>query len=292
LPKIIYIKVVFIKVYNFYMKLISKIKSHKKVTIILILIVIAASVAGYFLVMSNNKTQNNNSSTTEAADTAEVQSNQNPTTDQSQPESTSPAQTPSTPPSASQWPVQLTSAEAASITVVVNKKHKLPSSYAPTLGPSGRLRTEAEAAFSTMVDAAKVSGAPNITYVSGYRSYAKQEQVYNGYVASDGQAAADTYSARPGFSEHQTGLAVDIGESGSGCDLETCFENTASGIWAANNSYKYGFVIRYPKGKEAITGYQYEPWHLRYLGITEATAVFNSGKTLEEYYGIAGGGYE
>jgi D-alanyl-D-alanine carboxypeptidase len=141
-----------------------------------------------------------------------------------------------------------------------------------------------------MLSAAKAASAPKMKYVSGYRSYAKQEQLYNSYVANDGQAAADTYSARPGFSEHQTGLAVDIGEGGS-CDLETCFENTASAKWVAANAYKYGFIVRYMKGKEASTGYQYEPWHLRYLGVSEATSVYNSGKTLEEYYGIPGGGY-
>lgn len=199
--------------------------------------------------------------------------------------------TPASPAQASsQWPVQLTSSQASSLTVVVNKKHKLPNSYAPTLGTGGRLRTEADAAFNTLLAAAKTGGAPNMVYLSGYRSYARQEQLYTNYVAKDGKTAADTYSARPGFSEHQTGLAVDIGEGG-GCDLETCFENTASGTWAAANAYKYGFVIRYPKGKDATTGYQYEPWHLRYLGVAEATAVYNSGKTLEEYYNTAGGSY-
>lgn len=274
------------------MKLVSKIKSHKKVAIILILALFLLAAGGVYIVISNNKSQSSSTNTTSIQSTNEQSKEQTPAEPGQPADTTPPPQTPAAPPSTSQWPVQLTSTEAASITVVVNKKHKLPSSYAPTLGPSGRLRTEAEAAFNTMLEAAKSSGSPNMTYVSGYRSYAKQEQVYNGYVASDGQAAADTYSARPGFSEHQTGLAVDIGESGSGCDLETCFKNTASGIWAANNAHKYGFVIRYPKGKEAITGYQYEPWHLRYLGMAEATAVFNSGKTLEEYYGITGGGYE
>lgn len=200
--------------------------------------------------------------------------------------------TPSPAPEESKWPVQLSDAEAGSITVIVNKKHKLPSSYAPSLSSvaGGQLRPEAASAFNNLLVAAKSSGLSSMKYVSGYRSYSTQQSLYNNYVARDGQAAADTYSARPGHSEHQTGLAVDVG-NGGGCDLEICFADTAEGKWVASNAYKYGFVVRYPKGKESTTGYQYEPWHLRYLGVAEAAAVYNSGKTLEEYYGVTGGDY-
>lgn len=246
----------------------------------------------FFITKSSNDTTNASVDSTVQQNVTEDQVTTQPTDRTAEKQDTpAPAATPPKPSQAtSQWPVQLSSADAVSLTVVVNKKHKLPSSYAPALGASGRLRTEADTAFASMLAAAKASGAPSMIYLSGYRSYARQEQLYNNYVARDGKAAADTYSARPGFSEHQTGLAVDVGEGG-GCDLETCFENTASAKWVATKAHSYGFVIRYPKGKDGITGYQYEPWHLRYLGVAEATAVYKSGKTVEEYYGIPGGGY-
>ena len=275
------------------MKLVRVAKKHKIITSVVC--VLALLVIGGAVVYAFKPSKVSQDAAASANDAPVQQASPEPTTDQPEqkPEETVPPknETPTYPPDA-QWPVQLTASEAASITVVVNKKHKLPSTYAPALGPSGRLRAEAESAFNSMLAAAKASGAPSMTYVSGYRSYAKQEQLYNNYVAQDGQAEADTYSARPGFSEHQTGLAVDIGETGSGCDLGLCFENTASAKWVAANAHTYGFVVRYPKGKEAVTGYQYEPWHLRYIGAAEAAAVYASGKTLEEYYGVPGGGYE
>ncbi len=119
-----------------------------------------------------------------------------------------------------------------------------------------------------------------IFLLSGFRDYETQEAIYNQYVANDGQANADRYSARPGHSEHQTGLAFDVNS------LDESFGETPEGIWLAKNCYKYGFIIRYPKGKEHITGYMYEPWHIRYLGVDIATKVYNSGLTLEEYLGI------
>lgn len=150
------------------------------------------------------------------------------------------------------------------------------------------LRSEAAAAIANLVSAAAGSGH-TLKMISGYRSYASQSTIYNNYVAQDGQAAADTYSARPGFSEHQTGLAVDVGNGI--CDLEICFGDTAAGKWVATNAQNYGFIVRYPQGKEAETGYQYEPWHLRYLGIDNAKSIYASGKTMDQYYGIAAGGY-
>ena len=106
-----------------------------------------------------------------------------------------------------------------------------------------------------------------------------QVSTYNGYVSQYGQAQADTFSARPGHSEHQTGLAVDLGNSNNSCALEICFGDTAGGLWLAANAADYGFIVRYPQGKEADTGYQYEPWHLRFLGVDTAKAVVASGKT-------------
>ena len=157
--------------------------------------------------------------------------------------------------------------------LVVNKSYALPSTYNPGLS------AEAMNAFYAMQSAAANEGL-NLFIVSGFRSYSTQASLYNSYVASYGQASADTFSARPGHSEHQSGLAIDVNSA------DSSFEGTAEAIWLANNSYKYGFIIRYPKGKESITGYMYEPWHLRYLGVATATAVYNSGLTLEEYLGI------
>ncbi|MCQ2479747.1 MAG: M15 family metallopeptidase [Clostridia bacterium] len=157
--------------------------------------------------------------------------------------------------------------------LIANKSYPLPSNYNPGVNPA------AQSAFNTMQSAAAKEGI-NLYIVSGFRSYSTQASIYNNYVARDGKAAADRYSARPGHSEHQTGLAFDVNS------LSQSFENTPEGRWLAANCYKYGFIIRYPKGKESITGYMYEPWHIRYLGTSTATSVYNSGLTLEEYLGI------
>ena len=120
----------------------------------------------------------------------------------------------------------------------------------------------------------------NIYISSGYRSYSRQQTLYNNYVKSDGKALADTYSSRPGYSEHQTGLCFDLNT------IDDSFGNTKESAWLEQHAQEYGFIIRFPKGKDAQTGYQYEPWHLRYLGIDMATKVYNSGLSLEEYLGI------
>ena len=155
--------------------------------------------------------------------------------------------------------------------LIANKTYALPSDYNP-----GKILPDAQAAFNEMQAAAKKAGY-NLTIVSGFRSYSYQGQLYNGYVARDGKAAADTYSARAGHSEHQTGLAMDINNASSS------FNNTPEAKWIAENCYKYGFILRYPKGKENITGYMYESWHVRYLGKQLAKEVCDSGLTLEEF---------
>ncbi|MBP9988535.1 MAG: M15 family metallopeptidase [Ruminococcus sp.] len=157
--------------------------------------------------------------------------------------------------------------------LIANKTYALPESYEPGVDST------AEAALEEMKKAAAEDGV-NLWIMSGFRSYSTQAGLYNDYVDRDGKAEADTYSARPGHSEHQTGLAFDLNS------LKTSFEDTAEGIWLAKNCYKYGFIIRYPKGKESITGYQYEPWHVRYLGTDLSTKVYQSGLCLEEYLGI------
>lgn len=159
--------------------------------------------------------------------------------------------------------------------LIANKNYGLPANYAP--GES----KEARYAFNKMATDAKKDGVRLYTF-STYRSFATQSQLYNQYVARDGRAAADRYSARPGYSEHQTGLAFDIAEVGA----SDPFKESKATQWMARNAYKYGFIVRYPQGKERITGYMYEPWHLRYLGVNTATKVYKSGLTLEEYLGI------
>ncbi len=158
--------------------------------------------------------------------------------------------------------------------LIANKTYALPEDY----NPNG-LHPDAKAAFEQMKEAAAAEGI-SLKIVSGYRSYSQQSKTYNNYVSRDGQDLADRYSARPGHSEHQSGLAMDI----NAC--ENWFADSPEGIWLAAHCAEYGFIIRYPKDKEAETGYMYEPWHIRYLGTDLAAAVTQSGLCLEEYLGI------
>lgn len=160
-------------------------------------------------------------------------------------------------------------------TLIVNKTYSLPKDY------GDGLEDNTNSAFSKMKSDASKNGL-TLYIASGYRSYSVQDTLYNNYVARDGKKNADTYSARAGYSEHQSGLAFDLNS------IDSSFENTKEGQWVNNNCYKYGLIIRYPKGKENITGYMYEPWHLRYVGVDLATKLYNNGNwiTLEEYYGI------
>ena len=185
--------------------------------------------------------------------------------------------------------------DPASYTVVVNKHRPLnPLDYEAgdmvvpgVIGnPNSRLiRAEAAGALERLATDAGNAGI-FMSILSGYRSYATQEQTYNNFIARDGEERANQYSAKPGHSEHQTGLAVDL-DDGSGCALYNCFADTAAGQWLAANAWQYGFVLRYPLGSEAITGYEFEPWHYRYVGIEVSTAMHNNGiTTLEEYFGL------
>lgn len=157
--------------------------------------------------------------------------------------------------------------------LVVNKTYALPPDYNPGVDP------EAQEALYTMFADAADEGL-SLWVKSGVRTYADQKWQYNVYVERDGKALADTYSARPGHSEHQTGLAFDLNS------LYKSFGDTAEGKWLAANCHRYGFIIRYPEGKEHITGYMYEPWHVRYVGAEHAAALHESGLCLEEYLGI------
>lgn len=159
--------------------------------------------------------------------------------------------------------------------LIVNKTYSLPNTY------GSPLTDEVMNSFNLMKADATSLGL-NIYISSGYRPYATQERIYNNYVAKDGQEEADTYSARPGHSEHQTGLAFDLNS------IDDSFAYTNEGKWIDENCYRYGFIIRYPKGKDNITGYMYESWHLRYVGKELAEKLYNNGNwiTVEEYFGI------
>lgn len=185
--------------------------------------------------------------------------------------------------------------DPASLWVVSNKLRPLnPVDFAPPdlVMPEGveneftqPLREPAARAIEQLVQGASAAGL-QLRIISAYRPYATQVALYNGYVARDGQAAADTYSARPGHSEHQTGLAVDLDDF-SGCYLAVCFAQTPAGAWVAEHAAEYGFVIRYPDGAEGITGFMFEPWHLRFVGVELAAEMRASGTaTLEEFFGL------
>lgn len=173
--------------------------------------------------------------------------------------------------------------------LIANKTYALPKDFIPT-NPDQPVNSDRSttcldktlmSAWNTMLKDATAKGL-NIYIASGYRSYNYQVNVYNRYVQSDGAAKADTYSSRPGNSEHQTGLCFDLNT------IEDSFQYTNEGKWVNDNCYKYGFCIRFPKGKDSATGYQYESWHLRYVGVDLATKLYNNGDwlSLEEYFGI------
>ena len=178
-----------------------------------------------------------------------------------------------------------------SLMVFVDKCYQLDREYVPDdlelvearFNPEGlMLRHEARVAFEIMCGVAAYEGI-HLEAISAFRSYSYQDTVYwkkweQDIQLEDYQAERDKVSARPGHSEHQTGLAVDIN------DLEQTFDVTPAGKWLALNSYQYGYILRYPKGKEMITGYDYEPWHFRYLGRALAEAVYFSNLTYDEYY--------
>lgn len=173
----------------------------------------------------------------------------------------------------------------------LDKQHRLPADCIPhglTLVPGAyssgghQLTAETVEALVAMLDAAAAEGHVMVV-VSGYRSYTQQEATYNWHVNTFGQAYADRVSARPGHSEHQLGTTADLSSASVGFELTEAFGDTPEGQWLAENSWKYGFIISYPAGKEHVTGYAYEPWHLRYVGTDVAAEVQASGLTLHEF---------
>ena len=147
-----------------------------------------------------------------------------------------------------------------------------------------QLRAEAAKAADTMIDAAATDGV-TLLVSSAYRSYAVQQQTYQYWVSVNGQQVADQLSARPGYSEHQTGLAIDFA-SPEGCRLEECYRDTLAGQWLVKNAPRYGYILRFPDGRQSVTGYRFEPWHYRYVGVQIAQEYMSSGaKTFEEFIG-------
>jgi zinc D-Ala-D-Ala carboxypeptidase len=190
-------------------------------------------------------------------------------------------------------------ADPNSLWVVVNKKRPLPNNYKPgdlvvpdvplRLGSKAeqmQVRAETATALKEMFAGAKIAGH-KLMLGSGFRSYTLQKSFYDGYVAKDGKAAADTYSARPGHSEHQTGWGLDIDRLDQKCHLEKCLGDLPEAKWLAQNAFKYGFILRYTTDKESVTGFQYEPWHFRYIGKELAAEMQKQNiTTLEEFFGL------
>ncbi len=195
----------------------------------------------------------------------------------------SPPATPSSSPSA-----HIDRSAPESLGVLVNKHHPMnPQNWAPAdlVNFSGvQLRAEAAEAASKLFAAASETGLA-LKALSGFRSFETQQQTYQHWVSTQGQEHADVASARPGYSEHQTGLAMDIG-TGSGCDLQVCFAQTPEAQWLAENAYRFGFILRFPYWQHEVTGYWFESWHYRYLGVDEAHRYRDStAKSLEEFWG-------
>ena len=185
--------------------------------------------------------------------------------------------------------------DADSLWVVVDKLRRLkPKKYVPkglvtmsvphTYTPV--LRRDAAKAYVKMFRAARRDGI-DLVVQSSYRSYSAQVSVYNGWVASIGRKAADLQSARPGYSEHQIGLSVDIAAADRACTIQACFGRTPEGKWLTRNAPRFGWHLRYPRGKTSVTGYIYEPWHWRFVGVELATELSKTPKiTLEEFFGL------
>lgn len=189
---------------------------------------------------------------------------------------------------------------ADSLWVVVNKKRPLiPLNYAPvtskpkfalpsTNNPYGRqLAKPAALAIVILANAMRAEGAGDLVLNSGYRSFGEQTYVHNRQVQRFGLEAGEALAARPGYSEHQIGLAADVSALGQGCVIQFCFGGTVGGKWLRENSWRFGFIVRYPKGKTPITGYDYEPWHLRYVGTALSRQMRKDGVTvLETFFGL------
>jgi D-alanyl-D-alanine carboxypeptidase len=184
--------------------------------------------------------------------------------------------------------------DPTSIWVIVNKRHPItPLDFHPqiTLVRGYQLATPAAAPLTRLLDAADRAGIP-LKIASAFRSFGYQEGVHAHLVATLGLQAADELSARPGYSEHQTGLAVDLEPLDGSCALAACFAGTAAGRWVAAGAWRFGFITRYTRADREVTGYAPEPWHLRYVGKDLARELHDTGiATLEQFFGVSGGDY-
>ena len=195
------------------------------------------------------------------------------------------------------WEQSINKAEEEGLLILVNKEHSLEQNYkpddlekikyfAPDRSSASRyMRGEAAKAFHQMVEKAKEENL-EFKMTTAYRSYSFQKLLYDNYVEKEGEEAANKYSAKPGQSEHQTGLAVDVSSPSVDYQLSNEYGQTEEGKWLTKHAHEFGFIIRYPQGKEDITGYQYEPWHIRYVGQTAAKEIYEQNLTLEEYLQI------
>lgn len=185
-----------------------------------------------------------------------------------------------------------------SYTVIVNKQYALPADYVPQdlvvpdvlfnfnfYDEKKLLRQVAATALEDLFNAAKEEGF-TLYAISGYRSYDRQKEIYDSNIATKGEEYTNRYSAKPGHSEHQTGLSMDVSTISVDNRLEPVFAYTPEGKWLAKNAHRFGFIIRYPDKKEYITGYSYEPWHVRYVGKDLAEYLYENELTLEDYYGL------
>ncbi len=189
--------------------------------------------------------------------------------------------------------------DPASPWVIVNKHRPLPIEYHPAdlvkPGVHSRfdprleqthLRADAARALEQLFASAETTGY-HLTFISGYRSGSHQQLIYTNSLRAYGAATTDEAVARPGYSEHQTGWAADIGRRDGACELQVCFGGQPEGRWLQQHAHEYGFIIRYGHSQEALTGYHYEPWHLRYIGLPLAKMLHQNGQTMEQYFGLS-----
>jgi len=252
-----------------------RVRRNRRIATVIVVVVVIAAIVGAFFLFAPKGTP-----VAEPSDTPSVTPSSTPTP--------TPTPTPTFP--LDQFSID----DPASPWLVVNKTRPLnPQDYAPgdltplNIPGDGQLRAEAAGHMQELLAAYTAETGLQMKSLSTYRSYSRQVDVYNGWVSSLGQEGADLTSARPGYSEHQTGWAMDLGAVPAQCDLDQCFAQTSQGAWLAAHSWEYGFIIRYPDGYTPITGYEYEPWHVRYVGLALAAEMHNTGvMTLEEMFDL------
>jgi zinc D-Ala-D-Ala carboxypeptidase len=254
---------------------------------LLLVVLVLAVAAGVVLVVRQAGTTGSPPQT--AGATATGSSSSAPPTTPAPTPSPTPSPTPTLPAEPTFDRTQLSIDDPASSWIVVDKARPLsPLDWAPAdlvdIGGGRLLRAEAAQALDGMIAAAAGEGL-FLSVESAYRSYDHQVNVFRNQVARFGQTQAEVQVARPGYSEHQTGLTADIG--GGGCEIETCFATTAEGQWVAANGHRFGFLVRYPDGKQDVTGFKFEPWHVRYVGVALATEMVRTGvPAREEFFGL------